>query len=111
MIIKTLSPKRGITALYDGNKYIIWSECYGIVAESTEIKRTRADGCFNDEEVQIDFDICEWFGYWDLQSIITRGIAKMENEFVPKAVIIRYHKVEGEQYSLKRHLKMETEKY
>lgn len=40
-----------------------------------------------------------------------RGIAKMENEFVPKAVIIRYHKVEGEQYSLKRHLKMETEKY
>lgn len=108
MIIKTLSQKRGITALYDGSKYIIWSECYGIVAESTEIKRF--DGELR-SEVEIHFDICEWYGYWDLQSIITRGIIKMETEYVPKSVIIHYHKVEGEQYSLKRHLKMETEKY
>lgn len=111
MIIRTLSQKRGVIALYDGKKFIIWSECYGVVAESTSIKRGRSDGCFNDGDVEIDFDICEWFGYWDLQSIITRGITKFENEYVPKAVIIRYHKVKDEQMYLHRSLKMETEKY
>ena len=111
MVIRTLSEKRGIRMLYDGSKYIIWSDCYGVVAESTSIKRTRADGCFNDGEVDIEFDICEWYGYWDLQSIITRGIAKYENQIIPKAVVIKYHKVEGQQEHLFKRLVVSTEDY
>ena len=109
MIIKTLSKTRGITAFYDGSKYIIWSEAYGIVAESEWIKRTESQE-YGRGEVEIRFDICNWLGYWDLQGIISRGITKMETEYVPKTVILHYHKIENEQNHLNRRLKIETEK-
>lgn len=39
METKTLSEKQGIIALYDGVRYIIYSTTYGVVAESSKIKR------------------------------------------------------------------------
>lgn len=110
MIIKTLSKTRGILSLYDGDKYIIWSEVYGVVAESTAIRRFDSKE-FGKDEVEIDFDICEWIGYWDLKSIITRGINKAETEYVPKTVIIKYNMIKEEQNYLRRSLEMKTVKY
>lgn len=110
MIIRTLSQKRGIIALYDGAKYIIFSTYYGVVAESTRIERDESKE-FGEEKVEIEFDICEWFGYRDLRSIITRGITKFETEYVPKTVKIKYNTVEDEQDYLHRSLIMYTEKY
>ena len=39
MRLKCISNKRGIYFLYDGTKYVIYSEYYGVVAESTSINR------------------------------------------------------------------------
>lgn len=111
MIIKTLSAKRGITALYDGDKYVIWSSFYGIVAESTKIERSD-DENYRERSVTIEFDVAEWFGGWSLYDIIRRGVKKMERECLPeKEVCIVLHQVQGEQLSLKRRLMMSTEKY
>ncbi len=109
MIIRTLSQKRGIIALYDGSKYIIFSTFYGVVAESTSVERQN-EGT-EETQVEIKFDICKWFGYWDLQSIISRGIIKFETEYVPKRVVIHYHEIENEHEHLYRRLVMNTEKY
>ena len=35
MRIKNISNKRGIYLIYNGNKYVVLSEYYGVVAEST----------------------------------------------------------------------------
>lgn len=103
MRIEILSNKRGILSIYDGNKYIIYSQFYGVVAESTKIERTK-----DDKEVNIDFDICEWYGYWDVKPIITRGIKKQETEFISKLVNINYNKIKGKsENSLDKYLKFE----
>lgn len=104
MEIKVLSSQRGIISIYDGAKYVIYSEVYGVVAESTNIKRT-------DEQVTIDFDICYWLGYWDLKSIITRGIKKLEQRFLKKDVKINYKTDYNHQMSLNKNLIMETSNY
>lgn len=104
MIIRTLSKTRGITMLYDGTEYIIWSDVYGIVAQSTNVERSP-------KQVEIHFDICEWVGYWDLKSIISRGITKFENEYVPKTMIYHWNTIKGEQMHLNRMLNIKTEKY
>ena len=91
MVIRTLSEKRGIRMLYDGSKYIIWSDYYGVVAESTKIER-KGGLAEPEKEVEIWFDICEWYGYWDLQSIISRGITKYETSIIPKTVIQHYQR-------------------
>lgn len=109
MIIKRLSEKRGIIALYDGDKYIIYSTYYGVVAESTNIDRTYRNDC-TESSVSIDFDVCEWFGYWSLYDIIRRGVKKMEREFLPdKEVCIVLHQKQGEQDHLRRRLVVSTE--
>lgn len=114
MEIRLLSPKRGITALYDGNRYIIHSSFYGVVAESKPIKRYEYDkktgGMVHLDDITIEFDICEWFGYWSLKDIITRGIKKIEQEWEHTATIT-YNEIKGEQGYLHRHLKMTTEQY
>lgn len=110
MIIKTLSNERGIIALYDGDKYIIFSTAYGVVAESTKIEREVGDD-YIERRVHIEFDICEWLGYWDLYRIIRRGVPKMEREYISKEVDIELHQVKGEQMYLRRNLIISTEKY
>lgn len=114
MEIRLLSPQRGITALYDGDKYIIHSSFYGVVAESKPIKRYEYDKKTGEllhyDNVEIEFDICEWFGYWSLKDVITRGIKKIEREWKNEATIV-YNTIEGEQEHLRRHLKITTEKY
>lgn len=109
--ISTLSKTRGIISLYDGKKYIIWSEVYGIVAESNTIKRYREDNG-GEKEVNIFFDICDWCGCWDLRSIIRRGIKKLECRYIEKDVKIEFNVVGdmGMCY-LKRALKFESEAY
>lgn len=104
MRIETLSEKRGILAFYNGDKYVIYSTYYGVVAESTKIERT-------DETVQIDFNICEWFGYWALKPIITRGITKAETVYIDKKVIINYTTMEGQQEHLNKYLTFELKEY
>lgn len=111
MEISTINKVRGLTALYDGHKYIIHSSYYGVVAESNKIERHYND---NDREcsVHICFDICEWFGYWSLSDAISRGIKKLERRYIDdKRVDIGFRIQEGEESYLKRHLKMTTEKY
>lgn len=114
MEIRLLSDKRGITALYDGDKYIIHSSCYGVVAESKPIVRHEYDKKTGElvhyDNVNIEFDICEWFGYWSLKDVITRGIKKIEREWKNTANIT-YNEIKGEQEHLRRHLVMTTEKY
>lgn len=97
MRIEVLNNTRGILSIYDGDKYVIYSQYYGVVAESTKIERS-------DESVTIDFDICEWFGYWALKPIITRGIKKQETLYIDKKVTINYTEQKGQQEHLKKHL-------
>lgn len=107
MEIKTLSEKRGILSIYSGDKYIILSTYYGVVAESTKIERSE-----DNENVKIDFNICEWFGYWDLKSIITRGIIKLEKRYIEnKKVAINYTTQKGQQEHLNKYLKFELLEY
>lgn len=111
MEIILINKNRGLTALYDGNKYIIHSSYYGVVAESNKIERHYDDNSI-ERSVHICFDICEWFGYWSLADAITRGIKRLERRYITdKTVDIAFKIHEGEQSYLKRHLKMTTEKY
>lgn len=113
MEIRLLSKDRGITALYDGDKYIIHSSYYGVVAESKPIERftTNEVGEFvHLDNFEIEFDICEWFGYWSLKDVITRGIKKIEREWKNEATIT-FNTIEGEQEHLHRRLVVTTEKY
>lgn len=106
MEIRTLSEKRGILSFYNGDRYIIYSTFYGVVAESTEIIRDEET-----DDVIINFDICDWCGYWDLKSIISRGINKAEKQFIDKNVKINYNILRDQQMHLNRNIKIETIKY
>ena len=108
MQIEILSNKRGILSLYDGSKYIIYSQFYGVVAESTSIKRNN-----NKEkaEITINFDICQWYGYWDLKTIITKGINKFEKQYIDKVVNINYNTIIGTDNHLIKNLKFELLDY
>lgn len=105
MKLKCINNTRGIYFLYDGNKYVIYSEFYGVVAESTRIER-QEEG--ENRKVTIDFDICEWYGYWALKPIITRGIKKEETMYIDKDVTINYNTVKGTENSLNKYLKFEV---
>lgn len=112
MLIKTLSEKRGIIAFYDGDKYIIYSTCYGVVAESKPIKRYYYDEnnyIHHLDHIKIEFEICNWFGYWSLTSVINRGIKKLEREDCHVGADICYHIHEHEQMKLNRRLVINTE--
>lgn len=114
MVIKTLSNARGIIAFYDGDKYIIYSTCYGVVAESKPITR-----CYYDEnniihhydKIDIEFDICVWYGYWSLKDVITRGIKKLEREDCQVECDITYNEIAGTESHLKKRLVVKTEDY
>lgn len=111
MIIKRLSEKRGITALYDGHKYIIMSDFYGVVGLSTNIKRNYDEQDCTERSVSIELDVPEWYGYWSLYDIIRRGVKKMEREYnAEKEVGIVLHQVQGEESSLKCRLVIEAER-
>lgn len=110
MEIRYLSQNRGIISLYDGGKYIIYSTFYGVVAESTKIEREHLKREYKSENeiaenTVIDFDICQWYGYWSLKDIITRGIKKAEKQYVNKNIKINYHEVEDTDNSLNKRLK------
>lgn len=105
MRLKVINNTRGIYLLYDGNKYVIYSEFYGVVAESTKIER-QEEG--DNRTVIIDFDICEWYGYWALKPIITRGIKKEETMYIDKDVTINYNTVKGTENSLNKYLKFDV---
>lgn len=111
MNIDILSQKRGILSFYDGKKYIIFSQCMGVVAESSKIERTD-DEDHHEKAVKITFKICDWCGYWDLKSIISRGIKKLENQYIKKDVKIEY-KTTGPMgmNHLKKWLEVKTKKY
>lgn len=111
MEIIIINKNRGLTALYDGDEYIIHSSYYGVVAQSNKIER-HYDENSRERSVHICFDICEWFGYWSLSDAISRGIRKLERRYIEdKQVDIEFIVQNGEQNHLKRHLKMSTEKY
>ena len=88
MEIKTLSKERGITAIYNGEQYFIHSSFYGFVAKSTKIDRSQ-DTHDENAKIFIDFDMCDWMGYWDLAAIIKKGVKKMEQQFINKQVYIQ----------------------
>ena len=83
MEIRKISNERGIYAIYDGEKYLIYSEFYGMVAKSTRIERDNENDIVN-----IDFIMCDWSGYWNLATIIKRGVKKLECQWVYKKVNI-----------------------
>lgn len=105
MKLKCISNKRGIYFLYDGEKYVIYSEFYGIVAESTNINRD------DEKKVVIDFDICEWYGYWALKPIITKGIKAEETMYIQKDVIINYNTIEKTENHLNKYIKFDVLDY
>lgn len=110
MRLKCINNTRGIYLLYDGDKYIIFSEYYGVVAESTKIDRSYAEYENNDkkDKVIIDFDICEWYGYWALKPIITKGIKAEEKMYITdREVVINYNTVKGTENRLNKFLKFE----
>ena len=111
MRIDILSQKRGILSLYDGKKYIIFSQCLGVVAESSKIERFN-NSDYTENSAKITFNICDWCGYWDLKSIITRGIKKLENQYIAKDVEIEY-KTTGPQGAnhLQKWIEVKTKKY
>lgn len=83
MLINIISKDRGIYSIYNGKQYLIYSSFYGMVAKSILIQRDNEN-----DVVDIVFDMCDWSGYWDLASIIKRGIRKLENQWVYKRVNI-----------------------
>ena len=83
MTINLLSKERGIYSIYNGDKYYIYSSFYGMVAKSILIQRDNEN-----DVVDIVFDMCDWSAYWDLASIIKRGIRKLENQWIYKKVNI-----------------------
>ena len=105
MRLKCINNTRGIYFIYDGTKYVIYSEFYGVVAQSTSIKRIDGE---EKDRVIIDFDICEWYGYWALKPIITRGIKKEETMYIDKDVTINYNTVKGTENSLNKYIKFEV---
>lgn len=105
MRLKCISNKRGIYLLYDGDKYVIYSEFYGVVAESTNINREE------ENKVIIDFNICQWYGYWDLKTIITKGIKAEETMYIQKDVIINYNTIEKTDNKLDKYIKFEVLDY
>lgn len=109
MELRTLSEKRGIYSIYNGEQYIIYSSYYGVVAYSTNIERVDIEDGEIREKTKIDFDICQWYGYWDLKSIISRGIKKLENRYIKKDIEINYYTILNTDNSLenKKYLKVE----
>lgn len=105
MRLKCISNKRGIYLLYDGDKYVIYSEFYGVVAESTNINREE------ENKVIIDFNICQWYGYWALKPIITKGIKAEETMYIQKDVIINYNTIEKTDNKLDKYIKFEVLDY
>lgn len=111
MEIRTLSNNHGILSIYNGEKYIIYSTFYGVVAESTKIDRSN-DYNTDKHKVIIDFDICNWSGYWDLKPIITKGINKAERQFIEdKKVIINYNTIYGTDNALNKRLDFTLTEY
>ena len=110
MEIRVISKQRGIYSIYNGEKYIIYSEYYGLVAESKKIERYDNETNERLENVIINFDICDWSGYWDLKSIITRGIKKLENQFINKKVKINYNTIKNTGNSLNKVIEIKTKK-
>jgi hypothetical protein len=98
MEIRKISNERGIYAIYDGQKYLIYSEFYGMVAKSTKIERDNEKDIVN-----IDFIMCDWSGYWDLAQIIKRGVAKLERQWVYKKVNINIQRNKDGRQNLKEH--------
>ena len=98
MTIKLLSKERGIYTIYNGDKYLIYSEYYGMVAKSILIQRDNENNV-----VDIVFDMCDWSGYWDLASIIKRGIRKLENQWTYKKVNIDIVKRNDGRMNLNEH--------
>jgi hypothetical protein len=76
MNIKVLSSERGITLLQGSKNVVIHSSCYGVVAEGTRETVHNEDWSYC--KAVYNLTICDWCGYWDLKSIITRGIKKWE---------------------------------
>ncbi len=100
MELQNLSQKRGIYSFYNGSEYIIYSTYYGVVAHSTKIERDKEN-----KKAIIDFDICQWYGYWDLKSIITKGINKLEKRYCEdKKVVINYNTIENTDNTLENTL-------
>lgn len=98
MEIRKISNERGIYAIYDGQKYLIYSEFYGMVAKSTKIERDNEKDIVN-----IDFIMCDWSGYWDLAQIIKRGVAKLERQWVYRKVNINIQRNKDGRQNLKEH--------
>ena len=106
MTINLLSKERGIYSIYDGTKYLIFSECYGLVAKSTKIIRDNEN-----DVVTITLDMCDWYGYWDLKRIITRGIKKLENQWIEKKVNIDVIKRNDGRQFLNEHCEIVVSEY
>lgn len=98
MEIRKISNERGIYAIYDGQKYLIYSEFYGMVAKSTKIERDNEKDIVN-----IDFIMCDWSGYWDLAQIIKRGVSKLERQWIYKKVNINIQRNKDGRQNLKEH--------
>ena len=100
MELQVLSEKRGIYSIFNGrygknSGYIIYSAFYGVVAKSTKFIEDKET-----KELTIYFDICQWYGYWDLKSIVTKGIKKLENQFIDRKVNIVYNTIKNTDNSL-----------
>jgi hypothetical protein len=98
MEIRKISNDRGIYAIYDGQKYLIYSEFYGMVAKSRKIERDNEKDIVN-----IDFIMCDWSGYWDLAQIIKRGVAKLERQWGYRKVNINIQRNKDGRQNLKEH--------
>lgn len=98
MEIRKISNERGIYAIYDGEKYLIYSEFYGMVAKSTRIERDNENDIVN-----IDFIMCDWSGYWNLATIIKRGVKKLECQWIYKTVNINIERRTDGRQNLKEY--------
>ena len=102
---KTLSTERGITLLENGNQIIIHSSYYGVVAEGTRETEHNDDYTFS--KAIYHLNICEWYGYWDLKSIIKRGISRYEkNDWKMDLVEIYFNTIQGQQMHLNKYIEL-----
>ena len=110
MNIKVLSSKRGITLLQSGETIVIHSSFYGVVAEGTRTSEHYNNDC--SIRSIYNLNVCNWCGYWDLNSIIKREVKKWElNSWNVNECIINLTIIKDEEMALRQNVRLNLEKY
>lgn len=73
LIIKSISPTRGLTYINQGDTYIVTSDVLGVVALSTKVTTCYDEG---NRGIWLTLKVPSWASSWDLHGLIRRGVKR-----------------------------------